>query len=82
MMERPCTTVSLNDGEELVQQLKEKFNSTTRSERLRILTILPKSWSRRKFAKVFGVSRYLARRAKMLVAEKGVLSSPSPKLGT
>ena len=81
MMERPCTTVSLNDGEELVQQLKEKFNSTTRSERLRILTILPKSWSRRKVAKVFGVSRYLARRAKMLVAEKGVLSSPSPKLG-
>ncbi|KAL5459789.1 hypothetical protein EMCRGX_G033165 [Ephydatia muelleri] len=59
MMERPCTTVSLNDGEELVQQLKEKFNSTTRSERLRILTILPKSWSRRKVAKVFGVSRRL-----------------------
>ena len=79
---RPCTTVSLNDGEEIVQQLKEKFNSTKRSERLRILTILPKSWSRRKIAKVFGVSRYLARRAKMLVAEKGVLSSPNPKLGS
>ena len=79
---RPCTTVSFNDGEEIVQPLKEKFNSTTKSERLRILTILPKSWSRRKVAKVFGVSRYLARRGKMLVAEKGVLSSPNPKLGS
>ena len=61
---RPHPTVSLNDGEEIVQQLKEKFNSTTRSERLRIVTVLPKSWSGRKVAMVFGVSRYLSRRAK------------------
>ena len=40
--------------------------------------VLPKSWSGRKVAKV---SRCLARRAKMLVAEKGVLSSSNPKLG-
>eukprot|EP00731_Ephydatia_muelleri_P034712 Em0073g9a len=76
------TTLSVSDAEEMVQQLKEKFRSaTTRSERIKILTVLPKSWSKRKIAKEFGVSRYLARRAKKLVAEKGILSSPNPKGG-
>ena len=74
------TTLSVSDAEEIVQQLKEKFNSTTaRSERIKILSVLPKSWSNRKIAKEFGVSRYLARRAKELLAEKGILSSPNPK---
>ncbi|KAL5515128.1 hypothetical protein EMCRGX_G000252 [Ephydatia muelleri] len=76
------TTLSVSDAEEMVQQLKEKFRSaTTRSERIKILTVLPKSWSKRKIAKEFGVSRYLARRAKKLVAEKGILSSPNPEGG-
>ena len=72
--------LSVGDAEEIVQQLKEKLQSTTsRSERLRVLTVLPKSWSIKKIANVFGVSRYLARKAKTLVTEKGVLSSPNPK---
>ena len=67
----------------MVQQLKEKYNSAmTTSERLSVLTVLPKSWSLHKTAKVFGISRYyFARRAKQLVAEKGVLSNPNPKAG-
>ena len=37
-------TISQNDGLEIVQQLKEKYYSaTTMSERLSILTVLPKS---------------------------------------
>ena len=66
----------------MIRQLKEKFHSTTsRSERMRVLTVLPQSWSTRKVAKVFGVSRYLVTKAKQLVAEKGILSSPNPKGG-
>ena len=66
----------------MVQQLKEKYNSaTTTSERLTVLTVLPKSWSLHKIAKVFGVSRYFARQAKQLVAEKGVLSNLNLKAG-
>eukprot|EP00731_Ephydatia_muelleri_P008770 Em0004g1108a len=66
-------------GEEMIRQLKEKFHSTTsRSERMRVLTVLPQSWSIRK---VFGVSRYLVAKVKQLVAEKGILSSPNPKGG-
>ena len=72
------SAVSMNDGEEMIQQLVEKFHSTTvRSERLTVLTAVPKSWSVRKTAKVFNASRYLAGQAKRLVAEKGVLSSPN-----
>ena len=66
--------------EEMIFQLKDKFSSTTsRSERMRVLTVLPKSWSSRKIAGEFGVSRYLARQAKKLIAENGILSSPNPK---
>ena len=74
-------TISQNDGLEIVQQLKEKYYSaTTMSERLSILTVLPKSWSLHKTANISGYM-YFARRAKQLVAEKGVLSNRNPKAG-
>ena len=67
---------------EVIGQLKEKFNSTVkRSEKVRILTILPKSWSVRNIMKEFGASNNMARQAKKLVQEKGILSSPNPKPG-
>ena len=38
--------VHQDDGAEVIKQLKEKFVSTkSRSERIRILTVLPRSWS-------------------------------------
>lgn len=71
-----------SDEGEMVLQLKEKFDSTTkRSEKVTILTVLPKSWSVQKVARVFGAPNYMARQAKKLAAEKGVLSSPDPKAG-
>ena len=63
----------IDDGSEMIQQLKEKFQSTAeRSEQLQILTVLPKSWSLKKI---------MARKSKDLVKEKGVLSHPGPKPG-
>jgi len=71
-----------DDGSEMIQQLKEKFQSSTqRSEQLQILTVLPKSWSMKKIQQEFGVSNNMARKAKELVEEKGVLSLPGPKPG-
>ena len=71
-----------DDGKEIIQQLKEKFQSTTSSiEQLQILTILPKSWSVRKIETEFHVSNYMARQSKKLVKEKGVLSLSDPKRG-
>ena len=75
--------VSDDDTEsEIIVQLKEKFKATTnRSEKIQILTVLPNSWSLFKIMQEFGVSNYMARCAKKLVAEKGILSTPDLKHG-
>ena len=80
-----CTIIStetIDDRSEMIQQLKEKFQSTPqRSEQLQILTVLPKSWSLKKIQQEFGVSNYMTRKSKVLVKEKGVLSLPGTKPG-
>ena len=72
----------IDDGREIIQQLKEKFVATSkRNQQLQILTVLPNSWSVKKIQEEFGVSTYMARKSKELVKEKGVLSLPGPKPG-
>ena len=72
-----CVTGSeaqlLEDAEgEIIQQLKEKFQSTpSRSEKVKILTVLAKSWSVQTIMEVFGANNYMARQAKEIQAEKG-----------
>ena len=46
-----------------------------------MLTIVPKSWSLRKIESEFGASNFMPRKAKQLVREKGILSTPNPKPG-
>ena len=71
-----------DDGSEMLQQLKEKFEVTTKkSEKLQVLTVLPKSWSPKQIQQEFGVTLYMARKSKELVKEKGILSLPGPKPG-
>ena len=68
-----------NDESEILQQLKEKFHFTSQNSiKVQILTILPKSWSIQKIQTEFGVSNFMARKAKQLVKDKGVLSSADP----
>ncbi|CAH0391660.1 unnamed protein product [Bemisia tabaci] len=67
---------------EIISQLKEKFSgSESRSEKLQILTILPKSWTVSKIEKTFNTTNYTARLAKKLQAEKGILATPNIKIG-
>eukprot|EP00795_Rhopilema_esculentum_P014986 gene14986-6141_t len=64
---------------EMISQVKERFTrAENKSEQM---TVLPKTWSIRKVGKEFNVSNYLARKSKKLVQQKGVLSTPNPKLG-
>ena len=68
--------------DEMILQLKEKFEmSDKRSEQGQVLTVLPSSWSVRKIQDEFGVTNFMARAAKKLAKEKGVLSTPNPKPG-
>ena len=56
---------------EIVQQLKDAFHaSPKKSSKTQILTILPKSWTRKTSVEKFGATDYMVRRAKELVREK------------
>ena len=56
---------------EIVRQLKDAFHaSTKKSSKTQILTILPKSWTRKTIVEKFGATDYMVRRAKELVREK------------
>lgn len=69
-------------GGTIIKDLKEKFVSVAdSSEKVRILTVLPESWSIRKIIKEFGTTFYMARKAKNLRKVKGLLSSPNLKPG-
>jgi hypothetical protein len=68
--------------DEMIVQLKEKFHITgKKSEKVKILMVLPKSWSIRKIQQAFKTSNYMAQTSKKLMAEKGILSSPNIKPG-
>ena len=64
---------------EIITQLKDKFKSSKR--RSEILTVLPRSWSTKKIQSEFEASNYMVRKAKKLVEDKGILSTPSQKAG-
>ena len=67
------------DDGEIIEQLKEKFHSTTeRSVQVQVLTVLPMNWSIEKIQVEFGASNFMVRKAKQLVKDKGILSSPDP----
>ena len=47
-------STEIDDGNEIIGQLKEKFHAcTNKSQKVQILTVLPKSWSVKKFRKNF-----------------------------
>ena len=70
-----------SDFDVMIDQMKHKFNASTRSEKLQLLTLLPSTWSVRRIENEFETSNFMARTAKRLAAEKGILSSPNPKQG-
>lgn len=49
------------DFDEMISQLKEKFAepACSRNDQLRILTVLPKSWSNQKIVDEFGTNKYI-----------------------
>jgi hypothetical protein len=72
--------VGINEFNEMISQLKGKFkNADSRSEKLKILTVLPKSWGIGSIEKEFPTSNWLSRKAKDLVKSQGILSSPNPQ---
>ena len=64
-----------------VEMMKEKFKLSNNREKIQILTLIPDSWSLRKTAKEFHVSKATAQKARRLREEKGILEMPQPVIG-
>ena len=64
-----------------VELMKEKLKASNKREKIQILTPTPESWSLRKAAKEFKVSKTTARKAWILRGEKDILAVPQPVIG-
>lgn len=69
--------------QEIVNQLKCKFNTTTdKHTKIQILSVLPSTWSVRKISNVFKTSRHMGLLTKALVEENGILCEPKKRAAT
>ena len=69
------------DLDKLMQQLKEKVATASRREKIKLLTIVTETWSRKKVADYFGVPDHVVRRSLQLKKDKGILEDPDPNKG-
>ena len=70
------TQSKANDLDYLVDCMKDKFKISNRRKRLQILTLVLNSWSLRKTAEVFLVSKSTIQKARLLRDEKGITEYP------
>ena len=64
-----------------MELLKEKCEISSRQEKLRLLTLVPDTWTIKQTSEEFGVSNRLVKQARQLKKEKGILSEPERKKG-
>ena len=63
-----------NDLDQLMNQLKEKFKASSTREKIKILTLVPESWSRKKIQKHFKATKHMVDMSSKLRRKKGILS--------
>jgi hypothetical protein len=66
---------------DLIEKLKYKCSTASREEKVKIISLLPESWSREKIVKEFNVSERLVRLTRNLVREQGILPVLGKKKG-
>ena len=75
----------MEDYKKLFNELRDKIQSTSsESEKKRILTLVPDSWTIDQTVQYFGasyVSAWIVREAKTIKSGKGLLSDPNVKKG-
>ena len=69
------------DLDTLVDLMNEKLKVCPRKKKIQILTMAPPPWSIEKMKTEFSITKYMARTARTLAKEKGILSLPQPKKG-
>ena len=74
-------TPPLTAGEIVINQMKEEFKTMGKNDQYRVLTAMPRESSIEFLKRTFGISDHQAKRAKIIQAEHGILSTPTPKPG-
>ena len=69
------------DLDRLINHMKEKMVVSTRQDQIKILTLVPESWTISKTCNEFAVSKHLVKKARKLKATKGILADPEQKKG-
>lgn len=73
-------------NDKIVEQLKKRMKEKTTSYNMKIklLSVLPKEWSRNKIKKIVGdsVTMYMIRKTKELVEKNGILCETTKKIGS
>ncbi|XP_065681334.1 uncharacterized protein LOC136094968 [Hydra vulgaris] len=64
------------DLDKLILSMQEKLKTANRREKIQILTLVPDSWSLRKAAEVFNISKSTITKARKLKFEKEILTLP------
>ena len=59
--------------------LRAKISQSTHNEKIKLLTLVPQSWTCDKVVKRFSVSHCFARKARSLKKTKGLLADPGKK---
>ena len=76
---KSCTDCA--DFNKMLAEVKQKISNVSRREKIKLLTLVPQSWSKEKVCNEFNVSEYLVRASRKLKQEKGILSDPGSKKG-
>ena len=77
--DQPCS--KCKDFERLICLLKDKCSLASRQEQIKLLTLIPTSWSINKMIHEFNVTEHVVQKSRKLAKNKGILADPNPKKG-
>ena len=75
------TSEKCEDLDKFVDLLKEKSHHASRKEKMKLLTLVPSSWSIKKTMEEFNISQYMVKIAREIKSKKGILEEADPKKG-
>ena len=67
-------------GKQIINNFISQFEDLSGADKYRVLTSIPNDISSEFLVKTFGISHFKANRAKEILAEKGIMSAPDPKI--
>lgn len=74
-VQQECTDCT--DLTKLIQELKIKCSTSSRKDKVKLLTLAPGSWSIDRVASEFNVTHYLVKKSRELYRTRGILADPS-----